>query len=103
VSVLPLTTLSRALTDGALKKLVSRMQEKVSIFEQLRQAMRIARVEHHQGLNNEGDEDIKTIEGPVKRFRHGANIVQLASSDTNILLSMWRFIRSKLQPTLSML
>ena len=83
VSVLPLTILSRALTDGALKKLVSRMQEKVSIFEQLRQAMRIARVEHHQGLNDEGDEDIKTIASRVKRFCHCANIVKLASSDTS--------------------
>ena len=83
VSVLPLTILSRALTDAALKKLVSRMQQKVSIFEELRQSMRIARVEHHQGLNDEGDEDIKTIESRVKRFRHSAKIVRLASSDTS--------------------
>jgi hypothetical protein len=83
VSVLPIPHLSRALTDRALKKLVARMQQKVSIFEELRKAMRIARVEHHQGLNDEGDEDIKTIESSVKRFRHSDKIVALASTDTS--------------------
>jgi hypothetical protein len=83
VSVLPISHLSRALTDRALRKLVARMQEKISVFEDLRKAMRIARVEHHRGLNDEGDEDIKTIESSVKRFRHSNKILALASRDTS--------------------
>jgi hypothetical protein len=83
VSVLPLALLNRALADVELKKMVSDIQEKIVIFESLRGAMRIARVEAHQGLNDEGDEDIKTIESRVKRFRYSARIVALASSDTS--------------------
>ncbi len=63
--------------------MVLRIQEKISIFEDLRKSMRIARPENNQGLNDEGDEDIKTIEGRVKKFRHSAKIVALASSDTD--------------------
>lgn len=82
VSVLPLTNLSKALTDRALQKNVSRIQEKISIFEELRSAMRIARVANQQGLNDDGDEDIKTIESSVTRFRHSAKIIALAKRDT---------------------
>ena len=45
--------------------------------------MRIARVSHHQGLNDEGNDDFKTIESRVKRFRHSAKIIALSSSDTS--------------------
>jgi len=83
VSVLPLTIMSRALRDRALQKNVSRIQEKISVFEELRTAMRIARATHHQGLNDDGDDDLKTIEHRVKRFRHSAKIVALSSSDTS--------------------
>ncbi|MCP4287465.1 MAG: transposase, partial [Gammaproteobacteria bacterium] len=79
----PLTIMSRALRDRALQKNVSRIQEKISVFEELRAAMRIARVTHQQGLNDEGDDDIKTIESRVKQFRHSAKIVALSSSDTS--------------------
>lgn len=82
MSVLPLTPVGRALKNVALKKMVLRIQEKIAIFEELRQVMRIARVENHQGLNDEGDEDIKTIKSGVKRFRHSEKIVALASSNT---------------------
>lgn len=82
VSVLPLTNLSKALTDRALLKNVSRIQEKIAIFEELRSAMRIARVANQQGLNDDGDEDIKTIESSVTRFRHSAKIIALAKRDT---------------------
>lgn len=83
ISVLPLTVLNRTLTDSALKILVSRIQEKISIFETLRETMRIADPENNQGLNDEGNDDIKTIERRVKIFRHSAKIVELASSDTS--------------------
>jgi hypothetical protein len=60
VSVLPLALLNRVLADVDLQKTVSDIQEKILIFESLRDAMRIARVEVHQGLNDVGDENIKT-------------------------------------------
>ena len=47
--------------------------------------MRIADPENNQGLNDEGDKDIKTIENRVKKFRHSAKIVALASNDTRYL------------------
>ncbi len=80
VSELPLNVLSRTLTDSALKKQVSHIQEKILIFEDLRASMKIACPENNQGLNDEGDDDIKTIENRVKKFRHSAKIVALASS-----------------------
>jgi len=81
VSVLPMAAVSRALSDCVIKKMASRMQEKVAVFEALRKAMRIARVDNHKGLNDEGDQDIKTIESRIKRFRYSDEIVSLASSD----------------------
>ncbi len=82
VSGLPLLTLSRTLRDAALSKMVLRIQEKISIFEVLRKAMRIACPENKRGLNDEGDEDIKTIKGRVEKFRHSAIVTALASGDT---------------------
>ncbi len=81
--VLSLTSLSRTLTDAALQKLVLRMQETISIFEILREAMRIASPDNRQGLNDEGDDDIKTIESRVKKFRHSDKVIALAASDTS--------------------
>lgn len=81
--VLPLTLLSRTLSDAALQKLVSRIQEKISVFDMLREAMRIASPDNRQGLNDEGDGDIKTIESRVKKFRYSDKVVALAISDTS--------------------
>lgn len=78
---LPLITLSRMLQDAALAKMVLRIQEKISIFEALRKAMRIACPENNRGLNDEGDDDIKTIKGRVEKFRHSAIVTALASGD----------------------
>lgn len=83
VSGMPLVTLNKILMDSALTKMVLRIQEKILIFEALRKAMRIANPENRQGLNDEGDENIKTIKGRVKQFRHSAKIVALASSNTS--------------------
>lgn len=83
VSGMPLVTLNKILMDLALTKMVLRIQEKILIFEALRKAMRIANPENRQGLNDEGDENIKTIKGRVKQFRHSAKIVALASSNTS--------------------
>jgi hypothetical protein len=81
VSVLPIAKLNRTITDSSLKKLVSRMQEKIAVFDELRTAMRIASPDSHSGLNDEGDDGIKTIEARVKQFRHSAKVEKLAGSD----------------------
>jgi len=81
VAVLPLPVLHRALKDAALKNLVARIEQKIVIFNQLREAMRIARPDSDQGLNDEGDGDIKTIESRVKAFRYSRTIQTLSASD----------------------
>lgn len=81
VSALPLPVLHRVLKDVALKNLVTRIEQKIVIFNQLREAMRIARPDSDQGLNDEGDGDIKTIESRVKAFRYSQAIQTLSASD----------------------
>ena len=81
VAVLPLPVLHRALKDKALKNLVARIEQKIAIFNQLREAMRIARPDSDKGLNDEGDGDIKTIESRVKAFRYSQTIQALSASD----------------------
>ncbi len=81
ISGLPLVTLSQILRDTSLAKMVSRIQEKISIFEELRKSMRIARPDNNQGLNDEGDEDIKTIKEQVIKFRYSTKVETLAKND----------------------
>ena len=83
ISLLPLNVLNRTLKDCTLKKWVSHIQEKISIFEELRASMRISWKENNQGLNDEGFDTIKTIESRVKKFRNDAKIVALASHSTS--------------------
>jgi len=83
VSILPLLALQRALADVALKNLVTRIERKIILFDQLREAMRIARPGCDQGLNDDGDGDIKTIESRVKAFRYSETIKALSASDTS--------------------
>ena len=83
VEIIPVDVMSRTLTDRALQKLAQRIQEKIIIFDELRDAMRIACADKTQGLNDNGDDDIKTIEKRVSQFRHSPKIVTLASSDTS--------------------
>ena len=80
---IPLQVMSRTLTDPALKKLVQRIQEKILVFDELREAMRIACPDKHKGLNDKGDDDIKTIESRVRQFRHSSKVIELASGDTS--------------------
>ena len=82
VKTIPVDVISRTLTDRALQKLVQKIQEKTIIFDDLREAMRIASPDKNKGLNDKGDDDIKTIEKRVKQFRHSDQIIKLASSDT---------------------
>lgn len=83
VNNIPVDVIRRTLRDRALQKLVQKIQDKAVIFDELREAMRIACPDKNQGLNDNGDEDIKTIEKRVNQFRHSSRIVKLASSDTS--------------------
>jgi hypothetical protein len=67
--------LARALNDKNLKTIVSRMEEKTQIFDQLRDAMRIAVSGGKKGLNDDGENaDIKTIQRAVTIFRNSDKI-----------------------------
>lgn len=67
--------LGRAINDSNLKTIVSRMEEKVQIFDQLRDAMRIAVSDGKKGLNDDGENaDIKTIQRAVTIFRNSDKI-----------------------------
>ncbi len=79
--LLPLVPISKMLADQALASTVLRMHDKVGIFDQLREAMRIAQPDSGNGLNDEGDPDITTIEDRVTRFRHADEIEQLAATN----------------------
>jgi len=78
--LLPLAPIRKMLADQALSSTVLRMQDKVGIFDQLRDAMRIAQPDSGDGLNDEGDSDITTIKERVTRFRHSKQIKQLAAT-----------------------
>ncbi len=80
-SLLPLTSINKTLTDQALDNTVRRMQDKVTRFDRLREAMRIAQPDSQDGLNDEGDPDITTIKARVGLFRHAEEIVKLAATD----------------------
>lgn len=59
------------INDPTLRTTALQMQEKTSVFDKLRNAMRIADPEQNHGLNDDGeDTDMKTIESGVKEFRH---------------------------------
>jgi len=60
------------MNDSDLKEAVSRMEEKVAVFNRLRKAMRITLPETGRGLNDNGDQpfNMKTIEKEVGKFRN---------------------------------
>lgn len=56
--------------DKTLRRTISQIEEKIDVFDQLRDAMRIAPKAGTQGLNSDNtDVPIDTIEGKVKLFR----------------------------------
>ena len=79
--LLPLSSIRKMLDDQALSSTVLRMQDKVGIFDQLRDAMRIAQPNSGDGLNDEGDSDITTIKERVTRFRYSEQIKELAATN----------------------
>lgn len=82
VSGLPSVTLNKLLKDVSLGIMVSQIKEKISIFETLRIAMRVACPGKKNGLNDESDEDMNTIKQRVKKFRYSSKLEALASLDT---------------------
>lgn len=62
--------LNPVMQDKALWRAVETLEKKITVFEKLRQAMRIALQTGRQGLNDEGQKSrIITIEQRVKKFR----------------------------------
>jgi len=62
--------LNKIMKDKTLWKAVEAIEEKITVFEKLRGAMRIAPNSGHDGLNDEGQKgNIGTIEKRVKKFR----------------------------------
>ncbi len=62
--------LEKVLIDGDLNDAAAAMEEKIEVFDKLREALRIAMPEGKNGLNDNGDEmDIKTIEEKVATFK----------------------------------
>ena len=59
------------------------MSEKVEIFDQLRDKMRIAQPSLKKGLNDDGDEQIsiQTSITKVRRFRQSKNLQKRAKTD----------------------
>jgi hypothetical protein len=76
--------LARAINDRNLKTVVSRMEEKVQIFDQLRDAMRIAVANGKKGLNDDGENvDMKTIKEAVTIFRNSDKIKAAVESNVD--------------------
>jgi len=62
--------LEKIIKDRTLWETVSVSEEKITVFEELRKAMRIAPTSGRHGLNDEGQKgNIRTIEKRVKTFR----------------------------------
>ena len=62
--------LEKIIKDRTLWKTVSEIEEKITVFEKLRKAMRIAATSDRHGLNDEGQQgNIRTIEKRLKTFR----------------------------------
>lgn len=79
-AVMSLSSLQKTLADKALSHTASMMRQKIEVFDQLRDSMRIALPESQQGLNDEGDSDMKTIEARLTAFRHSDSINKLAAT-----------------------
>ena len=62
--------LKKIMKDRTLWKTVSVIEEKITVFEKLRKAMRIAPTSGRHGLNDDGQKaNLRTIEKRVKTFR----------------------------------
>lgn len=79
---LSLVKLSRTMNDTSLINTLKLIKNKISIFDELRDAMQIASTNGDRGLNDNGsDVEIKTIEAGVKNFRQLEKIINLSNTD----------------------
>lgn len=77
--------LDKIMKDKTLWKTVAAIEEKITVFENLRDAMRIAPNPGQYGLNDEGQNgNIRTIENRVKKFR--AQLVQRKDYPQNLAI-----------------
>ena len=77
--------LDKIMKDKTLWKTVAAIEEKITVFENLRDAMRIAPNRGQYGLNDEGQNgNIRTIENRVKKFR--AQLVQRKDYPHNLAI-----------------
>lgn len=79
-ALLPLMPIRKTLADKVLSSTVSRMLDAISVFDQLREVMRIAQPDSREGLNDEGDADMITIKARLTQFRHSQEIKNLAAT-----------------------
>jgi len=74
--------IGRIAGDKNLREAVNSMEEKAQVFDQLRDAMRIASPDGQKGLNDDGeDADIQTIREAVTAFRNSDGIVNAAGNN----------------------
>lgn len=79
---LQLMPIFRVLNDKALENTVVRLRKKDTVFARLRAAMRIAQPNAPDGLNDEGDTDMKTIKASVTQFRQDEQLKKKAITQT---------------------
>lgn len=74
----PADTLKNVLNDFQLTRTVKLIIEKVTIFDQLRNIMKIALPSNSQGLNAEDDIDMQDMEQALEKFCSSATVLALA-------------------------
>jgi len=63
-------SIKQVMDDAALKASIAQLDDRVEVFDRLRQALRIALPDGDNGLNDNGEStDMKNIEGRVREFR----------------------------------
>ncbi len=76
--------LGQVIRDTDLSTVVDRLEEKVSVFDNLRAAMRISVSSDKKGLNDDGEEvNIETIERAVEAFRNSHAVRLGAEKDSD--------------------
>lgn len=77
-----LNKLNCTLNDISLTNTLVLIKNKMSIFDELRDIMRIVMPDGKKGLNDNGDNvEIKTVEAGVKKFRESEIIIHLSNTD----------------------
>jgi len=76
--------LGQVIGDTDLSTVVNRLEEKVTVFDNLRAAMRISVSSGKKGLNDDGEDgDIETIERAVEVFRNSDAVRLSAEKDSD--------------------